>query len=252
MIEYIQRQCPVCSNTRPEFMHFIEQVGEVNRILCKSCDTIYFDRTPPAQPVYDLKYNLHFFRPGDIRKAGIMAARLGELAALRFEKPNILEAGAGNGLTVLLLRAQGFNAFGVDLDRSLAAYLKEKFNIPIVCARFEEFKAPGKYHLIYSSHLIEHIPYPAKFMQRAWDLLEDGGILFLDTPDTFYYDKSKERWHHFATRDPFEHCCLLGFVGIRFMANNLGFDILSNTRFDEFQSQQIILRKPGEAQKCPK
>jgi 2-polyprenyl-3-methyl-5-hydroxy-6-metoxy-1,4-benzoquinol methylase len=244
MIEYIQKQCPVCGNSRPEIMHFCEAVGEVNRILCKACDTIYFDRMPKDLPAYDVKYNLHFFRPGDIRKAGIMAARLGELASARFENPNVLEAGAGNGLTVLLLRAQGINAFGLDLDRKLAQELKIKFNIPIVCAKFEEFNPPAKYHLIYSSHVIEHTYYPRKFIKKAFDILEPGGIFFLDTPDTFFANAKPGRWHHFETRNPFEHCCLLGETGVRIMAQEQGFEINQSNRLPEFQSQQVILRKP--------
>ena len=237
------RQCPVCDNLTPEFMIGIDSVNDVNRILCKSCDTIYFDRNPPEQPKYDMAYNKFFFRPGDIRKAGIMAAKLAELAKDKFKHPNILEAGAGNGLTVFLLRAMGLNAFGLDLDPSLAVYLMKEYKIPIVSARFEEFNPPGKYNLIYSSHVIEHTKNPKEFMKKAFDLLEDGGIFFLDTPDTFYHDKEGKRWHHFETRNPYEHSCLLGHVGIRLLSQAIGFESYAIKRYDEFMSQQAILIK---------
>ncbi|MDD5061917.1 MAG: class I SAM-dependent methyltransferase [Candidatus Omnitrophota bacterium] len=249
MIEYIQKPCPVCHNNHPESMRFIESNGEVNRILCKACDTIYFDHTPPVKPIYDLKYNMHFFRPGDIRKAGIMAAKLGELANVKFQKPNILEVGAGNGLTVLLLRAQGFNAFGLDLDQKLAQELKIKYNIPIVCAPFEDFNPPGKYHLIYSSHVIEHTMHPNRFMKKAFDLLEAGGLFCLDTPDTYYQAAASGRWHHFETRNPYEHCCLLGDTGIRILAAEAGFEVVRGDRFDAYQSIQFLLSKPEKGGK---
>jgi len=246
MIEYIQTQCPICHNIRPEFMKWVEQVESVHRILCKSCDTIYFDREPPNKPVYDINYNKHFFRPTDIRKAGIMAAKLSELCQKRWKNPNVLEAGAGNGLTVLLLRALGLNAFGIDLDPKLSVYLMEKFNVPIIPARFEEFNPPGKYHLIYSSHVIEHCKDPWTFFKKAYDLLDEKGIFYLDTPDTYYFDKRPERWHHFETRNPFEHYCLLGMVGIRLLAQETGFEILHKERYSDFMSQQVIMIKVKE------
>lgn len=243
MKDYNKRQCPVCKNTNPEFMHWIESVNDVQRIWCKSCDTIYFDRDPAEWPKYDIDYNKFFFRPGDIRKAGIMAAKLAELAQSKWKRPNILEAGSGNGLTVLLLRTMGLNAFGIDLDPKLSVYLMELCKIPVVTSKFEEFNPPGKYHLIYSSHTIEHCKSPFEFMKKAFDLLEDGGIFYLDTPDTYYFDKQETRWHHFETRNPYEHCCLLGHVGIRVLANETGFSLIKIERYGDFMSQQALLLK---------
>lgn len=236
-------QCPVCKNLHPEFMIVVDSIGNVNRIMCKSCDTIYFDRTPPEQPKYDMAYNKFFFRPGDIRKAGIMAAKLAELAFAHWPHPNILEAGAGNGLTVFLLRSMGINAFGLDLDPKLAVYLMNEYKIPIVSARFEDFNPPGKYQMIYSSHVIEHVKNPREFMKKAFDLLEPGGMFFLDTPDTFYAQKEARGWHHFNTRNPYEHSCLLGHVGIRLLSQDVGFSSYAIKRYDEFMSQQAILIK---------
>ncbi len=243
MKDYIERQCPVCKNYRPEMMSWVESVNDVQRILCKACDTIYFDREPPKKPLYDKKYNLHFFRPGDIRKAGIMAAKLAEIALKNSQHPNILEAGAGNGLTIFLLRAMGLNAFGVDIDPNLSVYLMEQYKIPVIPARFEEFSPGVQYQLIYSSHVIEHCARPFDFMKKAYDLLDDKGVFYLDTPDTYYHDKEEKRWHHFETRDPYEHCCLLGHVGIRLLSQKIGFSSFAIKRYEEYMSQQAILIK---------
>ena len=243
MSEFIPRQCPICDNLRPELMRWLESINDVQRILCKCCDTIYFDREPPEWPRYDINYNKHFFRPGDIRKAGIMAAKLAELIEGKWKNPNILEAGAGNGLTVFLLRTMGFNAFGLDLDPKLSTFLMVEYKIPVIATRFEEFNPPAKYHLIYSSHVIEHTKNPKQFMKKAYELLEDGGLLYLDTPDTHYYDSEGKRWHHFETRNPYEHCCLLGQVGIRLLSQAAGLQLIKVERYGDFMSQQALLMK---------
>jgi len=241
--DYIPRPCPICGNNRPELIQFVEPVNTVLRILCKCCDTIYFDRDPGTWPVYDKAYNMHFFRPCDIQKAGIMAAKLATLIQGRWKNPNILEAGSGNGLTVLLLRAMGFNTFGVDLDPKLSVYLMELCKIPVLACRFEEFTPPAKYHLIYSSHVIEHCKNPEHFMRKAFALLEDAGLFYIDTPDTQYYTAEGKRWHHFETRNPYEHCCLFGRTGLTLLAHNCGFKTVKHDSFPEYMSQHIILKK---------
>jgi len=246
MNKIIQRECPACFTPAPFPPTWVETVEKVERIMCPECDTIYFDREPPEKPKYDMKYNLHFFRPGDIMKAGIMATKLAKLIEGKWKNTNILEAGSGNGLTVLLLRAMGYNAFGVDLDPALSVHLMEKFRTPIITANFEEFNPPGKYHLVYSSHVIEHCFRPRRFFQKAASILETGGIFYLDTPDTYFYERGPKRWHHFATRNPYEHCCLLGRKGLKALANAEGLEVAEIGRYSDFGSQQAVLIKLRE------
>lgn len=204
---------------------------------------IYFDRAVPEKPTYDLKYNKHFFRPGDIRKAGIMAAKLAELTSKNWKKANVLEAGSGNGLTVFLLRAMKINAFGIDLDSHLSVYLMEKFNIPILTAKFQEFNPPTKYNLIYSSHVIEHQEKPLEFFQKAHDILDIKGIFFIDTPDIAYSQQEGPSWRHFNTRNPYEHCCLFAKKTLLAAAERTGFTLENFESYPEYQSMQAILRR---------
>lgn len=217
--------CPVCKNTDDTTIKHVEPVNAVNRLLCNVCETIYFDKEPPIAPLYDIDYNMHFFRMGDIKKAGIMANKIAEVAHIFYEKPRILEAGTGNGLTVFLLRAMGFSAVGLDLDRKLCDYLKDRFNIPVMVSRFEDHKSFDSFDIIYSSHVIEHCLDPHRFFNQAYNLLRPGGMFILDTPDTTFYDKSRRRWHHFETRNPYEHCCLLSKKGINILASESNLEI---------------------------
>ena len=240
---FYSRKCPVCGNTEKKFISWVETREKVERILCPICMCIYFDRAPPEKPSYDLKYNKHFFRPGDIKKAGIMAAKLAELAKANFKNPNVLEVGSGNGLTVLLLRAMQINTFGIDLDAKLSVYLMEKFNIPILSAKFQEFNPPTKYNLIYSSHTIEHQEKPLDFFLKAHDILDQKGIFFIDTPDILYSAEKGPSWRHFNTRNPYEHCCLFAKKTILVAAERTGFTLEKFESYPEYQSMQAILRK---------
>ncbi len=221
----LTKTCPVCPNNDFRKIKFVEPVNNVNRLFCEVCETIYFDREPPIAPVYDIDYNLHFFRMGDIKKAGIMASKIAEVATVFYEKPRILEAGTGNGITVFLLRAMGFEATGMDIDPKLNYYLYDKFKIPVIISKFEDYKSIDSFDIVYSSHVIEHCQDPHKFFNKAYELLRPGGMFILDTPDTQYYDKGRGRWHHFETRNPYEHCCLLGRKGINILADESNFEV---------------------------
>ena len=124
------RPCLVCGNNNVAILRRVEEVAGEKRIQCARCGAIYFTRTPNDLPPYDYAYNAHFFRPGDISKAGIMAAELGAFCQKGLKDPCILEAGAGNGLTIFLLRQQNYCAEGVDLNREWCNALHSRFGIP--------------------------------------------------------------------------------------------------------------------------
>ena len=242
------RKCPICENNNPAALRRVEDVENEKRIQCVRCSAIYFTRTPEELPKYDCAYNAHFFRPGDISKAGIMAAELGAFCQKGLKDPCILEAGAGNGLTIFLLRQQNYCAEGVDLNREWCNTLHSRFGIPVHCSRFEKFTPTHDYDLIYSSHTIEHVEDPYPFVRKAYELLKPGGHFWLDTPDAHYWERLSGRWHHFETRHPFEHLCILSLDSIEHLAKMAGFKITDWERKVEYNSLRVLMKKP-EAKK---
>ncbi len=238
------RQCPVCFNNCPQHFDFIERVEDEQRIKCKNCGAIYFTRRPPVSLKYDSTYNSYFLRPGDISKAGIMAAEIGEFCKKNMQNPAILEAGCGNGLTLWLLAQQGHKVKGLEPDPAWCLKLVESLEIPMIIGTFEEANFKEKFDLIYSSHTIEHCEDPHKWFDRAFELLNPGGYFWLETPDTFYHDKQLGRWHHFETRHQFEHLVMLGVDSLMYLAERWKFHIVDCDRKPMYQSVGIILQKP--------
>ena len=159
---------------------------------------------------------------------------------------SILEAGTGNGLTVFLLLQQNFQVEGVDITSEWCHYLHYRYGILIHHARFEKFAPTHDYDMVYSSHTIEHTEDPYAFIRKAYEILRPGGFLWIDTPDTYYCEKESGRWHHFETRHPFEHLCLLGIESIEYLAKTTGFKITDWKRQPEYNSIQVIMRKPSK------
>ena len=237
------RPCLICGNNCPQKLTHIERVGIEQRIQCNDCKAIYFTRTPENMPKYNSEYNKHFFRAGDIRKAGIMASEIGNFCEKHVKDPRILEAGMGNGLTIVLLKEQGYNIEGIDLDPTWVVYIAYKYNLKLFWGKFEKFCPTESYNLIYSSHVIEHTEDPQRFFQKAHDILEKNGHLWIETPDTFYNRHKYSRWHHFETRHPHEHLCLVSYPSLSYLAEKTGFSIREYEMKPQYGSIKMILQK---------
>jgi SAM-dependent methyltransferase len=238
------RKCLVCGNDNVSMLQHIEDIGEEKRIQCGKCEAIYFTRTPDDLQEYNTNYNAYFFRPGDISKAGIMAGKIGDFCRAMLKAPMAIEAGMGNGLTVFLLNQQGIPMEGVDIDRIWTNYIGQKYNIEVHVTPFEKFVPRHSYNLVYSSHTIEHTENPIGFVKKAYEILEPGGYFWLETPDAYFAKKQRMRWHHFETRHPHEHLCILSIYAIEKIAKATDFKIFDWGRQPLYDSIKVILKKP--------
>jgi 2-polyprenyl-3-methyl-5-hydroxy-6-metoxy-1,4-benzoquinol methylase len=176
-----------------------------------------------------------------------MAAHIGAFMRKYNKKARILEAGVGNGLTLFLLKEQGFEVVGIDLMEAWCALLEKKYNMRVTPGAFEDIVCDVPFDLIYSSHTIEHSQDPHKWFSQALRLLKPGGYFWLDTPDTFYLYRQSGRWHHLETRHPFEHLCILSLPAVEKLAREYGFHIIEIQRQVEFNSMYAIMQKPFES-----
>jgi 2-polyprenyl-3-methyl-5-hydroxy-6-metoxy-1,4-benzoquinol methylase len=140
----------------------------------------------------------------------------------------------------------GINAYGIDIDPIWCRYLEQKFNIVVLPTRLESYKYSITPDLIYSSHTIEHTESPRLFLQKCLQIASPDAFLYLDTPDTYYQEKTGNRWHHLETRTPFEHLCLLSERSLEILCQQTGWQLVWFARFLEFQSFQAILQKKGK------
>jgi len=95
----------------------------------------------------------------------------------------LLDVGCGQGQFVHTAIKQGWDAAGIDLSQSAIAICK---TVGVPC-EIQDFFSPDlkskHYDLLTLFEVIEHVPDPGKFIDRAYDLLKPGGILYLTTPN---------------------------------------------------------------------
>jgi 2-polyprenyl-6-hydroxyphenyl methylase/3-demethylubiquinone-9 3-methyltransferase len=102
----------------------------------------------------------------------------------------IFEIGCGNGSVANELAAMGFDVTGIEPSCDGIAYAKSAYpslNIFSGSAYDDLADQYGKYPIVISLEVVEHLYYPRKFATTIYDLLEPGGLAIISTPFHGYW-----------------------------------------------------------------
>jgi 2-polyprenyl-3-methyl-5-hydroxy-6-metoxy-1,4-benzoquinol methylase len=243
MKKSIHRPCPVCRNQDAETIKFICHEKVLLRLHCERCNCAFFNRFIPKKPKYDWKYNQEFFKDSEINKAVVMSQKIVNYAKKMFENPTVFEIGVGNGMTLKRIQNAGIPCEGVDIDERLCAYLKEKEHITVHAGGLERLQIKTQFDIVYSSHVIEHFEEPDLFMLKARQLIRGRGFLYLDTPNLDCSNGCDPAWHHFRTRDPWEHACVLSPRALLTLTSRHRLQVIIIDTEPSFGSFRAVLQK---------
>lgn len=108
-------------------------------------------------------------------------------AAAGTREAPVVDVGCGRGEWLELLRDEGLDGFGIDLNSTFAATAPE-LGIKVVHGdAIEELRLlpPGSIGAMTSMHLVEHLPFDkvVELIESAKGALREGGVLVLETPN---------------------------------------------------------------------
>lgn len=133
-----------------------------------------------------------------------------------------LDIGCGTGNGVVAALANGAKcAVGIDSDLGLFAHDIDFDEFPDLCRKFGadpqralliegdlrtlRFR-PGTFDYCLMFDSAEHLPEPQRFIERAFDLLRDGGYFYIDASPLYYSAAGHHLFHLFdAEREPWPH-----------------------------------------------
>jgi len=93
-----------------------------------------------------------------------------------------MDVGCGSGGLVFTASEFGFQATGLDLREEMVRRLQE-VGYRALYASIMNVQADKPLHVISMADVLEHIPYPVGALQRAHELLDDQGVLFISCPN---------------------------------------------------------------------
>lgn len=142
----------------------------------------------------------------------------------------LLDVGAGSGWLVEHMRAQGWNAEGLDFDMRSVAAARERGLVMHAGALPEQAFADESFDAVTMSHSIEHVHDPVAWLCEVRRILRPGGRLALATPNTSSFGHRVFGRDWFAL-DPPRHLHLFNRDAMTLALRAAGF-----TRFRVFTS----------------
>ncbi len=202
--------CPLCGSagysavTSPQTSDYGATLEPLFRemqfqvVECDTCRTVYQRNRPNPESLRQ------FYETGDyhcyeslldrgpiIRYAALFSARrvVQEIDKYRPHcTDTIVDFGCGSGSWIELFKhvGSGWNIIGTEIFPALCTVVEKNTGAKCVVADHETIDqafAPKSVDAIYLHHVIEHVPNPADFLQKAKAVLVDGGIIYGQTPN---------------------------------------------------------------------
>ena len=196
---YASRQpatCPYCDASESTLVGTRRLIMQLRR--CGNCGLMF--RYPKDTPEFNADYYQSEYHEGmttaypdlptldawkkvDFRGTPMDYSE--KVSLVRAVKPEgrLLDFGASSGYVTLQFQRAGFDALGFELSRPRARYAREHVGVNVL----EDFAAldnlAGTFDIVFSSHVIEHIPTPRAVFDRFRRMLKPGGTLISFVPN---------------------------------------------------------------------
>ena len=194
-------RCKICDTENEDF-HYILRNSKVYR--CKNCNLHYsnfldegFNSSGNNDDVLDDElrdYLRHQLQNNEERFTN--QVKISSEYLKNIDSPKILDVGIGGGLFLSLMSKTENKpkCYGIELDVKRLQFAKEEygleniFSLPIQDEYWVN-NHEGSFDLITLWDVIEHVNSPKEIFESANRLLNQGGVLIMDTPcrDTFYH-----------------------------------------------------------------
>lgn len=160
---------------------------------CRACGLI---QVRPL-PVQTAAKNREYWRL-DLDNPAILKSRLGSrgvfnrgldrleaVTGISVRGKRILDVGCGMGVFLELLREKGAFPYGLDLSPEAVEFTRKQCGLDaVVVGDFESAEfPPGSFDVITGWNVLEHVRSPRRWLEQAWRLLAEDGILFVKVPN---------------------------------------------------------------------
>jgi 2-polyprenyl-3-methyl-5-hydroxy-6-metoxy-1,4-benzoquinol methylase len=191
--------CSLCGISAPVAGR-VGRAGSWSYAQCAGCGALSLDPVPDEEALRAY-YNDAYMVPSERYARQIARQAPPILKELRERFPGrgkLLEVGCSWGLFLDAARREGWVAEGIELDDRAAKYGREQTGLKILTGTLESEigRLEPPYDVIAAFHVIEHLRDPIGFLCQCRELLRNGGVLILKTPNVASWIASKtgEYW----------------------------------------------------------
>jgi SAM-dependent methyltransferase len=201
--------CNLCGTRDFEVVATEDRDGRPLRTtICRRCGLVWTNPRPSPEAIdeyYRSHYRQHYKKsrlPGR-RKIlrGVLGAleRRRSLGALLAPGLRVLDVGSGAGELVLVLRAAGVEATGLEPDEAYAEFAREVLRVPVQTGAVSTASVPPEsLDLVTMYHALEHVADPVAVVAAIASWLKVSGRLVIEVPNVESVAQAPAHRFHFA------------------------------------------------------
>jgi SAM-dependent methyltransferase len=201
--------CNLCGASDVEVIGDRDRDGHALRTtICRACGLVWSNPRPGEDEVrryYSSEYRLDYKGRSTPSLRHIARSGRGALNRYRTLAPyikrgdRILDAGAGGGEVVYVLRALGFDATGLEPDEHYARHAREALGAPVATGFVQDAAFPaGSFDVVTMYHALEHVEDPAAILSRLRTWMVEQGVLLIEVPNVEAVCIAPAHRFHFA------------------------------------------------------
>ncbi|MCZ7401443.1 MAG: class I SAM-dependent methyltransferase [Candidatus Methanoperedens sp.] len=217
-------------------------VNRFTHVRCKNCQMVYVNprfKESFAHDLYNEKDYTEFYKikliPSIDYRRNVLAVNKYNQIMRFFDKPgNVMDIGSGLGEVLSVFKERGWDSLGIEFNEFAANYSRTEFGLKIVNKSIFDFDSSEKYDLIMLWGVLEHFFEPRKVLEKAYELLNDDGLLVLEVPSADsvlvrYYERTLKSVDRIIEGD--RHLMLFSLRSFKEITEKAGFspvEIISN------------------------
>ncbi|MBN2088472.1 class I SAM-dependent methyltransferase [candidate division KSB1 bacterium] len=104
----------------------------------------------------------------------------------KVQTQRVLEIGSAKGYLLAILKAMGWDVFGIEISATATQFARKQFGISSFTGTLEKYVDQNtfeKFPLVLALDLIEHVPDPDDFLSKVNQVTAKGGYLIIVTPN---------------------------------------------------------------------
>ncbi len=185
-------ECNLCGNDNSQIL-YPKSVAQAHQIVkCKICGLMYANPQESVDSEKALKTNIPEKLPNEngsqyIQKQTIQLKDYKKIITTvkdsGITKGKVLEIGANVGTFLNVWKEEGWEVLGLDPDKAVSLYAKNKYNINVIPLTIKEANLLNEsFDVVIMLHVLEHIGNPMAELQMIHKVLKPNGILVIETP----------------------------------------------------------------------
>jgi len=227
-----EKSCPICGSTDSRDYYVVNKYSYMQCVNCKCVYLPGIDKDIQSDCHKSKMYKLarilvesKFWMHNDWLAKKMESISPGGYA---------LEVGSGAGYFVKKLNEFNYVCEGIDIGTENSMFAEQLLEVVVHNEDFLVFDNGRRYDWIIMNQLIEHVPDPVEFVNKAFLLLKSEGKILITTPNLNFTDTLIKFLRPVGLRPPLgdalghppNHCVLFNPSSIRLLLKNGGFKIL--------------------------